>query len=92
MKIKENKTNMNPINFNHPGLTIQIPHSTPRAQAEFVYVHPESRKCPPALLTQLINNTTETRLLIQQLKKQLDAAIKRDEMLTNVLRGYHIEM
>ena len=49
-------------------------------------------KCPPALLSQLIHNTTETRLLIQQLKKQLDAALKRDEMLTNVLRGYHIEM
>ena len=61
-------------------------------QADFVYVHPESRKCPPALLSQLINNTTKTRLLIQQLKKQLDAALKRDEMLTNVLRGYHIEL
>ena len=84
---------MNLINPNTPELTIQIPHLTPRAQANFVSVHPDSRKCPPALLlSQLIHNTNQTRLLIQQLKNQLAAAIKRDNVLTNVLRGYHIEM
>jgi hypothetical protein len=69
---------MNSINHNQPGLTIQIPHLTPRAQASVVFVHPDSRRCPPALLLQLIHNTTQTRLLIQQLKNQLDAALKRD--------------
>ena len=89
MKIKENKTNMNPINHNQAASTILIPQTS---RGEIVFVHPNSRQCPPVLLTQLINNISETRLLIQQLKTQLDAALKRDEILTNVLRGYHIEM
>ena len=83
---------MNSINHNQPALTIQIPHLTPRPQADFVFVHANSRKCPPVLLSQLIHNTSENRLLIQQLKNQLDAALRKDDVLTNVLRGYHIEM
>ena len=69
-----------------------IPDFTPRTQADFVFVHSESRKCPPVLLSQLIHNISENRLLIQQLKNQLDAALRKDDVLTNVLRGYHIEM
>ena len=83
---------MNPINHNQPALTIQVPHLTPRARADVVFVHPNSRKCPPVLLSQLIHNTSENRLLIQQLKNQLDATLRKDDVLTNVLRGYHIEM
>lgn len=83
---------MNLINQNQPAWTMQITTATPQAHADVVFMHPDSRKCPPALLSQLIHNISQTRIDIQHLKIQLDAAIKRDEDLTNVLRGYHIEM
>ena len=83
---------MNLINQNQPAWTMQITPATPQAQADVVFMHPDSRKCPPALLSQLIHNISQTRINIQHLKNQLDVAIKRDEVLTNVLRGYHIEM
>ena len=83
---------MNLINQNQPAWTMQITPATPQAQADVVFMHPDSRKCPPALLSQLIHNISQTRIDIQHLKIQLDAAMKRDEDLTNVLRGYHIEM
>ena len=82
---------MNLINQNQPVWTMQITQATPQAQADVVFMHPDSRKCPPALLSQLIHNISQTRIDIQHLKIQLDAAMKRDEDLTNVLRGYHIE-
>ena len=83
---------MNSINHNQPAADIQISHLTPRTEANLVFVQADSRKCPPVLLSQLIHNTCENRLLIQQLKNQLDAALRKDDVLTNVLRGYHIEM
>jgi hypothetical protein len=87
---------MNLINQNQPAWTMQITPATPQAQADVVFMHPDSRKCPPALLShtkkKLIHDISQTRINIQHLKIQLDAAMKRDEVLTNVLKGYHIEM
>ena len=83
---------MNSIDHNQSASTIQIQHMTSQPHAELVFMHAKSSKCPPVLLSQLIHNTSENRLLIQQLKNQLDAALRKDDVLTKVLRGYHIEM